>query len=188
MGHITNSTIAGKRVAFLAGRGVEQVELTEPWEAVERAGGQPLLVSPEDGQVTAMRHDWEHGASFRVDVPLSEARADDFDALVLPGGTLNADRMRLEKEGVALVKAFSEAGKPIAAICHGPWILIEAGVAKGRRMTSYASLETDLRNAGADWVDEEVVTDRGLTTSRNPGDLEPFCSRLLEEVAEGRRT
>ena len=188
MAHDTNGKITGKRVAFLAGRGVEQAELTEPWKAVEQAGGQPLLVSPEEGQVTAMEHDWEHGDSFPVDVPLSEATADDFDALVLPGGTLNADRMRLEKEGVALVKAFAEAGKPIAAICHGPWILIEAGAVAGRRMTSYASLETDLRNAGADWVDEEVVTDRGLTTSRNPGDLDVFCAKMLEEIAEGRHT
>ena len=186
MAHSTTVNINGKKVAFLAGRGVEQVELTEPWKAVERAGGQPILVSPEEGKVTAMKHDWEHGDSFPVDVPLSQASAADFDALVLPGGTLNADRMRLEKEGVALVKAFAEAGKPIAAICHGPWILIEAGVAQGRRLTSYPSLESDLRNAGADWVDEEVVTDRGLTTSRRPRDLEPFCAKMLEEIAEGR--
>lgn len=186
MAHSSTGRITGKRVAFLAGRGVEQAELTVPWKAVEEAGGQPLLVSPEEGEVTAMKHDWEHGDSFPVDVPLSTASADDFDALVLPGGTLNADRMRLEKEGVALVRAFAESGKPIAAICHGPWILIEAGVAQGRRMTSYASLESDLRNAGAEWVDEEVVTDRSLTTSRNPGDLTPFCRTMLEEIAEGR--
>ncbi|WP_077490787.1 type 1 glutamine amidotransferase domain-containing protein [Sinomonas mesophila] len=178
--------ITGKKVAFLARRGVEQAELTEPWKAVERAGGQPVLVSPEEGHVTAMKGDWEHGESFPVDVPLSAASADDFDALVLPGGTLNADRMRLEKEGVALVKSFVEAGKPVAAICHGPWILIEADAVRGRTMTSYPSLESDLRNAGAEWVDQEVVTDRGLTTSRRPRDLEAFCRAMIEEIAEGR--
>ena len=186
MAHETTTKITGTRVAFLAGRGVEQAELTEPWKAVEQAGGRPVLVSPEEGTVTAMKGDWEHGDSFPVDVPLATADADDFDALVLPGGTLNADRMRLKKEGVALVKSFEEAGKPIAAICHGPWILIEADAVRGRRMTSYASLESDLRNAGAEWVDEPVVTDRGLTTSRSPRDLGPFCRALLEQIAEGR--
>lgn len=182
-----NSTgmITGKKVAFLLTKGVEQSELTEPWNAVEQAGGQPVLVSPAIGQVEAMKHDWDHGESFNVDVLLSQARAEDFDALVLPGGAINADRMRLEADGVAFVKAFAEAGKPISAICHAPWILIEAGLVRGRRITSYASLETDLRNAGADWVDEKVVTDRGLTTSRNPGDLEAFCARMLEEISEG---
>jgi protease I len=178
--------ITGKKIAFLLTNGVEQAELTEPWKAVEQAGGQPVLVSPESGTITAMKGDWDHGDSFPVDVPLSGANADDYDALVLPGGTVNADKMRLEKEGVAFVKSFAEAGKPISAICHGPWILIEAGVVKGRTMTSYASLETDLTNAGAQWVDQEVVTDHGLTTSRNPGDLEAFCSKMLEEIAEGQ--
>ncbi|GAB3269675.1 type 1 glutamine amidotransferase domain-containing protein [Sinomonas notoginsengisoli] len=182
----TTGNITGKKVAFLLTKGVEQSELTEPWKAVEQAGGQPVLVSPESGQVTAMTHDWDHGESFAVDVPLSQARAEDFDALVLPGGSINADRLRLEGDAVALVKSFAEAGKPISAICHAPWILIEAGLVQGRRMTSYASLQTDLRNAGADWVDEQVVTDRGLTTSRNPGDLEAFCSKMLEEISEGQ--
>ena len=179
------TSISGKKVAFLLTNGVEQVELTEPWKAIEEAGGQPVLVSPETGRITAMRHDWDHGDSFDVDVPLAEASAEDFDALVLPGGTVNADRMRLESDGVAFVKAFADAGKPISAICHGPWILIEADVARGREMTSYPSLSTDLRNAGANWVDREVVTDRGLTTSRNPGDLKAFCAKMLEEIAEG---
>lgn len=177
--------ISGKRVAFLLTSGVEQVELTEPWRAVQEAGGHPVLVSPTDDRITAMQHDWEHGDSFPVDLPLSEARAEDFDALVLPGGTVNADRMRLESLAVALVRSFADARKPIAAICHGPWILIEAGIVAGREITSYPSLSTDLRNAGADWVDREVVTDRGLTTSRNPDDLPAFCEKMLEEISEG---
>jgi protease I len=180
--------ISGKKVAFLVTNGVEQPELTEPWKAVEEAGGQPVLVSPESGRITAMKGDWDHADSFAVDVPLAEARVGDFDALVLPGGTVNADTLRLEKDAVALVRGFAEAGKPISAICHAPWILIEAGLVQGRRMTSYASLETDLRNAGADWVDEEVVTDNGLTTSRSPGDLAAFCRKTLEEIAEGRHS
>ncbi|NUP74809.1 MAG: type 1 glutamine amidotransferase [Sinomonas sp.] len=179
------NSISGKKVAFLLTNGVEQVELTEPWRAVEEAGGQPVLVSPASGKVTAMKGDWDHGDSFTVDVPLAQAKAEDFDALVLPGGTVNADRMRLEPEGIALVRAFADAGKPISAICHGPWILIEANAVEGREMTSYPSLATDLRNAGATWVDREVVTDRGLTTSRRPSDLEAFCAKMLEEIAEG---
>ena len=178
--------ITGKRVAFLATNGVEQVELTSPWQAVEQAGGKPVLVSPESGEITAMKGDWDHADSFPVDIQLSSAKAEDYDALVLPGGTVNADTMRLEQQAVALVRAFAEAGKPISAICHAPWVLIEAGLVKGRTMTSYASLETDLKNAGADWVDQEVVTDRGLTTSRNPGDLDAFCSKMLEEISEGQ--
>jgi protease I len=183
-----NSThqITGKKVAFLATSGVEQSELTEPWKAVQEAGGQPVLVSPAEGKITALQHDWDHGDSFDVDVPLAQARAEDYDALVLPGGAINADKMRAEAAAVDFVKAFAESGKPISAICHAPWTLIEAGLAKGRRMTSYSSLQTDLRNAGADWVDEQVVTDRGLTTSRNPGDLEAFCAKMLEEISEGQ--
>ncbi|WP_138444599.1 type 1 glutamine amidotransferase domain-containing protein [Sinomonas susongensis] len=180
------NNISGKKVAFLLTNGVEQVELTEPWKAVQEAGGQPVLISPEEGEITAMKGDWEYGDTFPVDQQLAQAKADDFDAIVLPGGTVNADKMRLEPDAVALVQAFAEAGKPISAICHAPWLLIEAELVKDRNMTSYASLESDLKNAGANWVDEEVVTDRGLTTSRNPGDLEAFCSKMLEEISEGR--
>ncbi|HKU11090.1 type 1 glutamine amidotransferase domain-containing protein [Sinomonas sp.] len=180
------NNIKGKKVAFLLTSGVEQVELTEPWKAVQEAGGDPALVSPQEGQIQAMKGDWDHGESFPVDVTLDQADPNDFDALVLPGGTVNADKMRLEQKGIEFVKAFVDAGKPIAAICHGPWILIEAGAVRGREMTSYPSLQTDLKNAGANWVDREVVTDRGLTTSRKPDDLEAFCSKMLEEIAEGQ--
>lgn len=180
------NNISGKKVAFLLTNGVEQAELTEPWKAVQEAGGQPILVSPEEGQITAMKGDWDYGDTFPVDQQLSQAKVDDFDAIVLPGGILNADKMRLEADAVALVRAFAEAGKPISAICHAPWLLIEADLVKGRHMTSYASLESDLKNAGANWVDQEVVTDRGLTTSRNPGDLKAFCSKMLEEISEGQ--
>ncbi|GAB4098001.1 type 1 glutamine amidotransferase domain-containing protein [Sinomonas halotolerans] len=179
-------SISGKRVAFLLTHGVEQPELTEPWKAVQDAGGQPVLIAPEKGEVRAMKGDWERGDSFPVDQTLDEADPADFDALVLPGGVINADHLRTDRKAVAFATHFKDTGKPIAAICHALWLLAEADVVKGRELTSYKSLATDLKNAGATWVDREVVTDRGLTTSRHPGDLPAFCSTMIEEIAEGQ--
>ncbi|WP_309132184.1 type 1 glutamine amidotransferase domain-containing protein [Brevibacterium sp.] len=175
--------VTDKKVALLLTRGVEQVELTKPREALEKAGASTTLISPSEGTLQAMNGDWEHADTFDVDLPVSEAKADDFDALVLPGGTLNADSLRTDENAVALVKAFFDANKPVAAICHGPWILAEADVLKGRKMTSYQSLQTDLRNAGADWVDSEVVVDGNLITSRNPGDLDAFSKTLIDALS-----
>jgi protease I len=174
----------GKRVAILVEKGFEQVELTEPRRALQEAGAQAHIVSPQQGQVRAWDHtDW--GEAYTVDVPLAQARPEDFDALVLPGGVMNPDKMRRNEKALAFVRAFFEAGKPVAAICHAPWTLIDAGVVEGRRMTSYHTLQTDLRNAGAQWVDEEVVVDNGLVTSRNPDDLPAFNRKMIEEFSEG---
>ncbi|QCU77623.1 type 1 glutamine amidotransferase [Citricoccus sp. SGAir0253] len=183
---MTEQQLQGKTIAFLATRGVEQVELTSPWEAVEAAGGRPVLVSPESGTITAMQGDWEHGDTFTVDREAAAASSAEFDGLVMPGGTLNADALRVDEDVRAFVRGFFDEHKPVAAICHAPWTLINAGVVSGRRLTSYHSLSEDLRNAGATWVDEEVVVDQGLTTSRNPGDLDAFNAKLVEEFAEGR--
>ena len=176
--------LSNKRVAFLATDGVEQVELTDPWKAVEQAGGTPELVSLEPGEVQAHQH-MEKGDKFPVDVQISEADASSYDALVVPGGVANPDFLRQDEGAVSFVRDFFEAGKPVAAICHAPWILIEAGVVKGRDLTSFPSLKTDLVNAGANWTDEEVVVDAGLVTSRNPDDLPAFCAKVVEEIAEG---
>lgn len=178
--------LAGRTIAFLATNGVEQIELTSPWEAVEAAGGSPVLVSPQADSITAMNDDWNHGDSFDVDVQLLAAEAKDYHALVLPGGTLNGDALRVDVDAVAFVKSFFEQHKPVAAICHAPWTLINAGVVEGRELTSYKSLEADLKNAGALWQDAEVVVDEGLVTSRNPGDLQAFNAKLVEEFGEGR--
>lgn len=176
--------LAGKKVAILASNGFEQSELTEPRKALEGAGASTLIVSPEPGQVRGWAEtDW--GDNFKVDCPLSQASADDFDALLLPGGVKNPDTLRTNEAALAFVRAFFEAGKPVGAICHGPWTLINAGVAEGRRMTSYPSIRIDLENAGAEWVDEQVVVDNGLVTSRKPSDIPAFSKKLIEEIAEG---
>jgi deglycase len=174
----------GKRVAMLVADGFEQVELTEPRDALQRAGAKVSIVSPEPGKVKGWEHT-EWGDEFPVDVALQDAKSEDFDALVLPGGVMNPDKLRRNPWALQFVRAFHEAGKPIAAICHGPWTLIDAGIAAGRRMTSYESIQADLKNAGAEWVDEEVVVDNGLVTSRKPDDIPAFNRKMIEEISEG---
>jgi len=177
-------TLNGKRVAILVAKGFEQVEMTRPREALDKAGAYTDLVSPEDGTVQGVEKD-KPGDDFEVDVALSEAAPESYDALLLPGGVASPDKLRIDPQAVKFVKAFVDAGKPIAAICHGPWTLIEAGAVAGRTMTSWPSLRTDLRNAGADWIDQEVVTDRGVVTSRKPDDIPAFNRKMIEEFAEG---
>ncbi len=173
----------GKKVAFVLKRGVEQPELTEPWRVIEEAGGQPVLISEEPGTITALIGDWDRGDDFTVDLTLDEADPADYDALVLPGGTLNSDKIRTNQQAIDFVKAFFDQNKPVASICHGPWILIEAGVVPGRTLTSTARISTDLKNAGATWVDQEVVVDGNLITSRSPRDLEAFNAAIVEKFA-----
>jgi protease I len=174
----------GIRVAILATDGVEQEELTEPRRALVEAGAETELVSPTEDVIRAWQHDrW--GDELEVDRPLEEARADDYDALLLPGGVINPDHLRLEPKAVELVRVMVRAGKPVAAICHGPWMLVEADVVRGRAVTSWPSLRTDLQNAGARWEDSEVVVDQGLVTSRKPDDLPAFTAKMVEEFAEG---
>ena len=177
-------TIEGTKVAFLATDGVEQAELTDPWKAVEDAGGTPELISLEPGVVLGFDH-LDKADTFPVAQTAAEADASAYDALVLPGGVANPDALRMDPDAVAFVRAFFDAGKPVAAICHAPWTMIEADVVRGRTLTSWPSLQTDLRNAGATWTDEEVVVDQGLVTSRRPDDLPAFCAKLVEEFAEG---
>lgn len=179
----TSSRLSGKQVAFLvAAEGIEQVELTEPWKAVEEAGGTPKLVSPKPGKVQAFHH-LDKADTFEVDVRVGEADPGTFDALVLPGGVANPDALRMNKDAISFVRAFVESGKPVAAICHAAWSLVEAGVLEGRTITSWPSIQTDVRNAGATWVDEEVVVDGNLITSRKPDDLKAFNAKLLEALA-----
>jgi protease I len=178
------TSLNGKRVAFLAADGVEQVELTEPWKAVEDAGGEPELVSLKAGEIQGFEH-YDKGDRFAVDKTVAEADPSGYDALVLPGGVINPDILRMHEDAMRFVKRFFEQGKPVGAICHGPWSLVEAGVVEGRTVTSWPSLKTDIRNAGGTWVDEQIVVDRGLFTSRKPADLPAFCAKLVEEVAEG---
>lgn len=177
--------IDGKRIAFLATDGVEQVELTRPWAAVEDAGGRPELVSLRSGAIRGYNH-LDKGDEFDVDVTVAEADPSDYDGLVLPGGVANPDALRMDEDAVSFVRAFFEQHKPVAAICHAPWLLVEADVVSGRTVTSWPSLETDIRNAGGTWVDEEVVVDEGLVTSRKPDDLDAFCAKAVEEFAEGK--
>jgi protease I len=182
-------TLAGElnniRVAALVDNGFEQSELLEPRKALEAAGARVDIVSPQQGKVKGWQHtDW--GQEVAVDVALDAANADQYDALLLPGGVMNPDKLRANVKAVQFVKQFVDSGRPIAAICHGPWTLIEAGAVKGRKLTSWPSLQTDLKNAGANWVDQEVVTDNGLVTSRKPDDIPAFNRKMIEEFAEGR--
>jgi protease I len=174
----------GKRIAFLATDGVEQIELTEPWKAVKDAGAEPVLVAPEPGEILGLNH-IDKGDKFQVDETTGDANAGDFDALVLPGGVVNADAIRMDEDAVVFVRDFFLAGKPVGVICHGPWILIEAGVLEARTITSWPSLRTDIENAGATWIDEQCHVDKGLVSSRKPDDLPAFCSKIVEEFAEG---
>ena len=177
--------LKGKKIAFLvAQEGVEQVELTEPWKAVEQAGGHPELIAPDTGKVQAFNH-LDKGSTFAVDRTLEDAHADEYDALVLPGGVANPDKLRTDERAVHFVQDIFRAGKPVGVICHGPWTIVEADLVRDRTITSFPSLKTDIRNAGGRWVDKEVVVDEGLVSSRRPDDLPAFCSKIVEEFAEG---
>lgn len=179
------ASLSGKNVAFLATDGVEQVELDRPWQALKDAGATLTLVSPSEGELQAFNH-LDKGDKRQVDLPVSKADAADYDALVVPGGVANGDFLRADSTSVAFTRAFFEQRKPVASICHGPWVLVEADVVAGRRVTSWPSLKTDLRNAGALWSDEDVVVDQGLVTSRKPADLDAFCAKTIEEIGEGQ--
>lgn len=177
--------LQGKRVAILATMGVEQSELLEPRKALDAAGAKTELIAPDAGKIHAWNHkDW--GIEIPVDLALKDAKPGNYDALMLPGGVMNPDHLRMNPEAVKFVRHFVDEDKPIAAICHGPWTLIEAGAVKGKTMTSWPSLKTDLINAGAKWVDQQVVTDNGLVTSRKPDDIPAFCNKMIEEIAEGK--
>ena len=177
--------LSGKKIAILAADGVEQIELEEPKKAVESAGGTTELLSIETGEIQAVESDMNPTKKFRVDKAVSEASVDDYDGLILPGGTINPDNLRQDQSAVKFVQDFFKAGKPAGAICHGPWLLVEADLVRGRTLTSYPSIRTDIRKAGGNVVDEEVVVDNGLVTSRSPDDLEAFCAKIVEEFAEG---
>jgi deglycase len=181
-----SSELQGRKVAILAADGVEEIELTEPRKAVEGAGAQVMLLSLEAGPIQAMNGDIDKAGTHTADRAVADLAPEDFDALLLPGGTINPDKLRADPQAVAFVREFVRSGKPVGAICHGPWTLVEADVVRGRTLTSYPSIRTDLRNAGAEVVDEEVVVDQGLVTSRSPDDLEAFCAKIVEEFAEGR--
>jgi deglycase len=176
--------LQGKKIAFLATDGVEQVEYTEPRKAIEHAGATAHLVSLEPGEIQGFNH-LDKGDRFQVDVEVAKASADGYDGLVLPGGVANPDFLRANPDAVQFVRSFFDAGKPVASICHGAWTLVEAGVVKGRTLTSWPSIRTDIENAGGTWVDEEVHVDQGLVTSRKPDDLPAFCAKTIEEIAEG---
>jgi len=185
MAQLSSKQLSGKKVAILVEDGFEQVELTSPKEALEAAGAQTHIISPKADKVKG----WEHtkwGKEFPVDVEIDQANANNYDALLLPGGVMNPDKLRTNKKAVQFVRSFFDQGKPVAAICHGPWTLVEADVVEGRTVTSYPSIQTDLKNAGANWVDQEVVVDRGLVTGRKPDDLPAFNRKLVEEVGEGQ--
>jgi protease I len=176
--------LQGKRIAFIAADGVEQIELTEPWKAVEQAGGEPELLSIKSGRIQAVKH-MDKGDTFTVDALVSDADPTDYDGLVLPGGVANPDFLRMNEDAVRWVRTFFEQGKPAGVICHGPWLLVEADLVRGRKLTSWPSLKTDIENAGGAWVDQECVVDRGLVTSRKPDDLPAFTAKIVEEFGEG---
>ena len=179
--------LSGKTIAFLvAQEGVEEVELTEPWRAVEKAGGTPKLVAPDAGEILTFNH-LDKSRAYNVDEALDVADPGSYDALVLPGGVANPDKLRTDERAIEFIQGFAAAGKPVAAICHGPWTLVEADLVRGHRLTSWPSLKTDIRNAGGQWVDREVVVDKGLISSREPDDLPAFCAAIVEEFALGRR-
>ncbi|SOR27602.1 Intracellular protease 1 [Methylorubrum extorquens] len=182
---MASDNLNGLKVAILVTDGFEQVEMTEPRKALDEAGAETQIVSPKDSQVKAWNFT-EWGDTFPVDMPLSSARPDNYDALLLPGGVINPDTLRALPEAIAFAKAFFDAGKPVASICHGPWTIIEAGAARGRRLTSWPSLQTDLKNAGAEWVDQEAVVDQGLVTSRKPDDIPAFNSEVIKLFASAR--
>jgi protease I len=175
--------LSGRTIAILATDGVEQVELQQPRQAVEDAGARTELLSIKDGEIQAMNNDLEAADTFHVDRQVSDAAIEEYDGLLLPGGTCNPDRLRMDDDAVAFVREFARSGKPIGTICHGPWLLVEADVVRGRRITSFPSVRTDLRNAGAEVVDEEVVTDANITSSRNPDDLPAFCDAIVREFS-----
>jgi protease I len=175
-----------KKIAIIATDGVEQAELVKPREAVEKAGGKTELLSLETGQIQAMNSDINPADKFDVDKAITHASPDDYDGLILPGGTVNADKLRASDEVVSFVQKIFKDGKPVGVICHGPWTLVEADLVRDRTLTSWPSLQTDIRNAGGNWVDEEVVVDQGLVTSRKPDDLPAFCAKIVEEFAEGK--
>jgi protease I len=183
---MASAQLQGQTVAFLtAQEGVEEVELTEPWKAVQEAGGTPKLIAPESGEVQAFNH-LDKSSRYPVDETLADADPDSYDALVLPGGVANPDQLRTDARAIQFVQKIFSAGKPVGVICHGPWTLVEADLVRDRKLTSWPSLKTDIRNAGGRWVDEEVVVDQGLVSSRKPDDLPAFCAKIVEEFAEGR--